>query len=162
MLWWPDDDGGADVEKFEVEVYSARLSTWVEPTSCAGLTFLNDRCFVDIQTLNNGTTGFGVDWGDTVTFRVRSQNAKGWSDWSEALGGAVLYWRPVAPTSVSDAVADRTYNLVNVTFTETAPADWRGSDVNQYNLYRLNDGNDEWVYLSSTATDYFYQDKYIA
>jgi len=167
LMWWPDDDGGADVIGFEVRVHSYRQvggvdAGWVEPATCASLTFLNDRCFVDIQVLHDASTGFNVPWGDTVTFQVRSRNAKGWGDWSESLGGAVLYWRPEAPTGVSDAVAQRTYSLVNVTFTETPAADWRGSDVNQYNLYRLNDGNDEWVYLSSSATDYFYQDKYIA
>jgi len=34
LMWWPDDDGGADVDTFEVKVWSVRENNWIEPTAC--------------------------------------------------------------------------------------------------------------------------------
>jgi len=48
LKWWPDDDGGSPITVFAVQVYSYEDTTYVEPDTCTGLTYLDDLCFVEI------------------------------------------------------------------------------------------------------------------
>lgn len=73
----------------------------------------------------------------------------------------MLYYKPEAPTGVSDDSTKRLATSIYVTFTETPVADWNGGIVNEYELYRMG-SDDAYVYMASSATAYFDLKRYIS
>jgi len=114
VKWWPDDDGGSDITAYAIELYTYETGTYKTPETCEDLTYLQDACFVEIQDLHrvcaegktpatsSSVCDYQLAWGDEVWFRMTATNIKGTTDWSEKLGGAILYYKAKKPTAVGD------------------------------------------------------------
>jgi hypothetical protein len=50
---------------------------------------------------------------------------------------------------------------LKVTFTETPISDWNGGNVNEYELYRLNEVSGAWVFMASSSVAYFELTRFI-
>lgn len=86
---------------------------------------------------------------------------------SDDLGGSIIYYKPEAPTNVTDDEDYRSTTRIYIEFVPVDEEDWNGSDVNEYELYRLQEKEDEadedvWVYMKSSNSDFFDLDRYIA
>ena len=124
----PDDDGGADITGYKLEVSETGSAPWVVPV---GWDFSS--------TLTSYTHG-GLDPGDTRYYRVSAINEAGTGPVSNTDSATTHATVPGAPTGLKAVPADT--SRINLSW--TAPSYDGGDDISGYRVDVSADGGFSW------------------
>lgn len=140
--WFDNNNGGVPITDYHVQVFAEDQETGFDTASCSGLEIDGSgttSCYVSIFDLTDTAGQWGFTWGQNVTFRVRAYNEKGWSLWSDVLGGTSIYYKADPPTAltIDHLLTEADY----IYLSWTAPTEDNGSDITEYEVYKNQASN---------------------
>lgn len=130
VMWDPpSDDGGADIDQYEVHVSTDGTDGSYSRLGSAA-------------AAARSYTHSGLQPGDERYYRLRAHNSAGWGEFSEPVSTFTLTAVPAAPSLTA-----RANGTSEIKLSWTKPDD-RGSDILWYDLQHSDDGS-EWLKLDS-------------
>jgi|LauGreDrversion4_2_1035121.scaffolds.fasta_scaffold572769_2 hypothetical protein len=153
-IFWQEPDGnGAKVTSYTMEIRQANGEYSIDSTNCDASkepVFSARYCRIPVAFLK--AAPYSLPWGSSVFARLTATNIKGTSAFSTPGNGAVIIYKPDAPTNLLEDVSGRTESTLLIKW--TPPIEDGGTRIIDYRIRRAIEGGEFEVLAATQATSF--------